>query len=256
MLGGLRAAVVAAATLVLAACGKSEGTAAPQPDVEAQIPAAELRVLWIGNSLTEWNDLPALFERVADAAGKDVATGTLTAPDVSLEDHWLAGVAPAVVHAERADVVVLQQGPSSLPENQTHLRDWSRRFADLVRASGGRPALYMVWPPESRDFAFDDVRNAYAGAAEAVDGYLIPGGEAMREAWRRDPRLGLRGGDGFHPTPLGSLLVALVAYGVLFGEPVTELPASAIPASFELSPAQVELLLDAAETTVRAYGRR
>ncbi len=114
---------------------------------------------------------------VGEAAGRDVAVGARLYPGGNLEDHWNTG-AIAVIRDQRADIVVLQQGPSSLPENQAHLREWSVRFAAEIRAAGGVPALYMVWPSKGRLHAMDAVRDAYAGAAEAVDGYLIPGGEA------------------------------------------------------------------------------
>ena len=49
-------------------------------------------------------------------------------------------------------------------------------------------------------------------------------GEAWRAAWRRDPGLELFGTDGFHPTELGSYLVALVMYQQLTGRSPEGLP--------------------------------
>ncbi|MDH3224200.1 MAG: hypothetical protein OEO23_10835, partial [Gemmatimonadota bacterium] len=49
-------------------------------------------------------------------------------------------------------------------------------------------------------------------AAANVDGTLFPAGEAWRAAWRVDESLGLYGGDGFHPSVLGSYLAALTIY--------------------------------------------
>lgn len=107
--------------------------------------------------------------------------------------------------------MILQQGPSSLPESREHLVFWSGRLAEAIRAAGGRPALLMVWPPSPHPEAFDDVRDSYAAAAKAVDGLFIPAGETWREVWKRDPALALYGPDGFHPSQLGSLAAALTA---------------------------------------------
>jgi hypothetical protein len=86
-------------------------------------------------------------------------------------------------------LVFSQQGPSSLPQNQLHLREWSARFAEEIRAVGGRPALYMVWPEEER----------------------------------------LYGPDRFHPSELGSILAGFVIYQQLFDRSPVGLPATLEP---------------------------
>src|SRR5687768_2825792 len=72
-----------------------------------------LRVLFVGNSLTYWNDLPAIVEALADSAKvKGLAWHMVAYPDFALEDHWAQGDAVAAISAGW-DIVVLQQGPSS-----------------------------------------------------------------------------------------------------------------------------------------------
>ena len=200
-----------------------------------------LTVLFIGNSLTASNDLPVLTREVAVAGGTLLAF-VVTAPGgVSLEDHWNAGVVDLIADT-RADVVVLQQGPSSLPESQEHLRTWATQLATPIRQAGGEPALLMVWPELARVSAFDDVRDSYQGAAEAVDGIFIPAGEAWRAAWRRDPDLALYGFDGFHPSCLGSFVAALTVYAVLVDPALSAIAADAFP---EIPADRMALLLDA-----------
>jgi hypothetical protein len=104
--------------------------------------------------------------------------------DYSLEDHWNRGDALRAIASARWDFVVLQQGPSSLPESRALLVDYATRFAREIRRAGARPALYMVWPPLSREDAWDDVTASYTAAAAAVDGLLLPAGEALRAAGR------------------------------------------------------------------------
>jgi hypothetical protein len=84
----------------------------------------------------------------------------------------------------------------------------------------------MVWPSSDRRADFDAVSLSYAGAATLVGGALLPAGDAWRAAWRRDPRLALYGPDGFHPSPLGSSLAAMVALNELAGRMP---PASGLP---------------------------
>lgn len=190
----------------------------------------EVRVLYIGNSLTYTNDLPGLVATVAEAAGRSIAYGTIALPNFSLEDHWNAGIVEQI-RAAHADLVVLQQGPSSLPENQEHLRFWSEQLAGPIRDAGGQPVLFMVWPSADRADAFDAVFESYRNAATAVSGLFAPAGEAWRAAWNRDPQLAFYGPDGFHPSRLGSIAAALTLYAVLFDAQVSNLPTELLPTS-------------------------
>jgi hypothetical protein len=170
---------------------------------------AGARVLMVGNSLTAFNNLAEMVEALADSAGLRWEVEAAIVGGGSLEDHWVRGTVVADIASEGYDRVVLQQGPSSLPESRAHLRHWAAVFDEAVRAAGGRTALYMVWPEAARSGAFDRVRDSYALAAVDVTGRFLPAGEAWRAAWRRDPTTALYGPDAFHPSPLGSYVAAL-----------------------------------------------
>jgi hypothetical protein len=186
-------------------------------------PAPPSRILFIGNSLTYANDLPAMVCTLARAAGRAVTCASVARPDVSLEDHWNSGPARATI-AEGWDLVVLQQGPSALPESRTLLVEYVRRFDGLIRKTGARTAVYMVWPSRQRRADAPGVSQSYTAAARAVNGLLLPAGDAWRAAWAVDGGLALYGPDGFHPSPMGSYLAALVIYRQLFGEPAPAQP--------------------------------
>jgi len=210
------------ALLVLVAGGLSIAGIAGGPQPQGQAPAR--RVLFVGNSLTAANNLPAMVESLSRARGETVLTTAVTASNFSLEDHWNRGEARAAIAKGRWSVVVLQQGPSALPESRALLREYAKRFATEARKAGARPALYMVWPSQARAHDFDDVSTSYALAARDVGGVLLPAGDAWREAWRHDPSLALYGSDGFHPSALGSYLAALAIWRALSHESVVGLP--------------------------------
>jgi hypothetical protein len=193
------------------------------------VPAPPTRVLFIGNSLTSVNDVPALVARLASAAGQPFEYQALTIDGYSLQDHWERGDAVRAIARGGWSFVVLQQGPSALAESQVLLREYVRRFDKEVRRSGARTALYMVWPSSDRRGDFQRVHLSYATAASDVGAILIAAGDAWREAWRRDASLGLYGSDGFHPTLAGSYLAALVSYQAFFGRTPIGLPPLGLP---------------------------
>jgi hypothetical protein len=175
-----------------------------------------LRVLFVGNSLTATNDLPAQVSWLARQMGRRLEFETIAVGGYSLEDHWHLGRARAALATRSWDVVVMQQGPSALPESQADLRRWATTFADAARTVGTRPALLTVWPESYRQNALPDVIASYRRAAQAAGAELLPAGAAWRETWRCNRRLPLYGPDGFHPSPLGTYTAALVVYGRLF----------------------------------------
>jgi hypothetical protein len=218
----------------------------------------DLSVLFVGNSLTSTNNLPAVVATVAEAAGLDVATQVVALGNFSLEDHWNQGL-EGFIRTARPDFVVFQQGPSSLPENQLHLAAWTDSIARVAREAGAEPGILMVWPSLAREFAYDDVRDAYRNAALAVGGTFIPAGEALKALHDRGaPELAPFAGDGFHPSPVGTVATALVVVGSLFDRPLGDLPPQ-MPAGarggvdISLSESTAEALFFVADSVVTAW---
>jgi len=207
-------ALVLAASFASSDCGGGSPTAATPPVTLAPAPGGGDRVLFVGNSLTEGNDLPLMVEALARAAGRPLVADAAVHGGVALEDHWNLGTQNRITTGGYR-YVVLQQGPSSLPDSRANLREWTRRFDAVIRQAGGRTALYMVWPESHRPQAFPEVAASYRLAAQDVDGFLLPAGEAWLAAWRRDRGLRLYGPDGFHPSLLGTYVAALTICGGL-----------------------------------------
>ena len=196
--------------LALAACGSTEPVdTTPDPG---------FNVLFVGNSLTYTNDLPGMVGQMMPTHdGEDVHIGVVAAADVSLEDHWHLGGAREAIASGDWDVVVMQQGPSSVPQNQVHLAMWVGQFADFAETHGVRPAVLMVWPPEGDEARVEAVVMGYATAARDADAALFPAGAAWRLA-RAEGTADPYGPDRFHPSPAGTYLAALTVVGGLTGE--------------------------------------
>jgi hypothetical protein len=249
---------LAVATLCVAAL---VGSRVAIPASTAQPIAAARRILFIGNSLTTANDLPARVQALASSVGDHLECRAVAFPNFSLEDHWSQGDAGRAIGEGGWSIVVLQQGPSSLPESRLLLVDYTRRFATEAGRIGARTALYMVWPSRDRLQYFDDVSASYAAAAHDVGGILLPVGEAWRAAWRHDATLGLYGPDGLHPTLLATQLAALVIYQVVSGQRPKSLGATPMSPSppwlrLGLSPAQGLLLEQASAEANARFGFR
>jgi hypothetical protein len=197
--------------------------AVPAASTSAQ---PRLRVLFVGNSLTAVNDLPARVQAIARSVGEiDLEVDRYAPGGYALEDHWRDSRARSLVAGGDWDVVVLQQGPSSLPASGVNLREWTATWAREVRAHGARPALLTVWPERERLYALGSVIQNYRAAAVAAKSGLFPAGVAWRRTLTVAPRIRLYGADGFHPAPMGPYVAALVVYAGLAGRVPDGLPA-------------------------------
>jgi hypothetical protein len=237
---------VRALVLFLALASCSGGNAGLEP-------SSSHRVLFIGNSLTYFNDLPGTVAQLASSVNETVEVASVARPNFALIDH-VNGKSNAVevIQTGDWDYVVLQQGPSSLDLSRDTLILATRLLDPYIRAAGGRSALLMVWPESTRFEFFDAVRVSYQLAAQEVDGLFLPAGEAWLGAWAIDTQLPLYGPDGYHPSELGTYLAALVVYEGITGHDARSLPAEATVAGRKLSvpPSRVRLLQRAAHEAV------
>ena len=188
------------------------------PDPAPHQTPVTLNVLFIGNSLTYYNDLPATVAGIAAAAGDEIRVGMVAGPKLTLMDHLQpGGTAEAAIRGGRWDFVVLQQGATTDSASRDTLILAAERFDTMIRSVGARPALYMVWPSADRPEGFCAARAAYQAAASAVGGVFLPAGSAWQDALQRDASLPLYDRDGVHPAPLGTWLAAITIYDELTG---------------------------------------
>lgn len=230
--------------LLIVAALAGSGAAAAQP--------AERRVLFIGNSLTAANDLPGMVQTLARASGWKgrVACDSVARANFSLQDHWESGDALRAIRRGRWTHVVLQQGPSSLPASQVVLREYTAKFAREIRERGAEVILYGVWPSRDRLAFQPAVTEGYRLAATDAGGRLVPVGDGWAAAWHRDPALPLYAADGFHPSPAGTYLGALMFLEALTGQPIAGLSAEGrrrlAPRGLGLDDARLEVIHEAA----------
>jgi hypothetical protein len=179
--------------------------------------AKDLKILYVGNSLTYANDLPVMVSEIAAWDKTKISFHSYCFPDYSLEDHWNEGKVKEEIEKGNYDYVIAQQGPSGMLESRIVLTDYAKKIAELCANSKSRLIMYMVWPSKARIFDLDNVIQSYTIAAEKSGSLLAPAGLAWKNAWQRDPALPLYSADDFHPSTSGSLLAAYCIYGVITG---------------------------------------
>ncbi len=219
-------------------------------------------ILFIGNSLTYVNNLPGTLAALALASGDTLAITTIALPDFAVIDHALGlqgSQAMTAVRSQKWELVVLQQGPTPAGLDRDTLILAAKLFDPVVRASGGRIAALMTWPSASQQTQyprlFDETRDTCTLEASAVNGTCYAAGEAWRAAWAANPALRLYGGDGYHPSSLGTYLTAIVLYEHITGRDARSLPGVGVVAGVRLGDdeATIRLLQRIAHETVATW---
>jgi len=186
-----------------------------------------VRILFIGNSYTYYNDLPEILEGLAASlGGRSVETRSMTPGGATLERHWDEGRARKAIAEGGWDWVVLQ--PQSTFGTGTVVSGLARigspekffRFARLfdaeIRQVGARTALYQFWPRrKAPNIDRQRLATAFLDLGEELGATVIPAGPAWLEALAEQPDLPLYDADGSHPAPAGSYLAACAAYAAL-----------------------------------------
>ncbi len=245
-------ALIVIAALALPLAGASCSQSPTHSDLQ------EFAILFIGNSLTMYNELPEVLHDLLEKESglKRVFVESIAKPGYGLEDHWNLQSTKDKLASRSWDLVVMQQGPSAT-EGRPSLIEYAEKFAEPIRAAGAEPALYMVWPAEVRRFDFAGVRSSYRAAADSVDGYFFPAGAAWEEAWDLDNSFGLYGADGFHPSELGTYLAAVVMFEQITGKRAQDLNRhlGTRYGPIRIEPNDGERLHDAARAANRKYAR-
>jgi hypothetical protein len=192
------------------------------PQAGAQEAAS--RILFIGNSHTYMNNVPALVQATYASVGLTCYTAMVAKGGYGLMDHWAEREAREEIARGGWTHVVLQQGTSARADSRRNLREYVGRFAPLIEAAGARAAIYSVWPMRSDPQDFERATESCRLAANDVGALLCPAGAAWRIALQGEPRPDLYANDGLHATVYGSYLAALVIFAVLAGRSPVGLP--------------------------------
>lgn len=204
-----------------------------------------LRVLFLGNSYTSFNNLPTLVQSVAASAGKTFVVDNNMPGGYTISQHLNDPTSLAKINAGNWDYVVIQE-QSQLPTIDFYrYNDMYPALSDiktLIEASSpcAKIITYMTWgrrfggqqcdpggnycSPNFADFNHmqDSLRSAYMEISNQLMLTCAPVGEI----WRRvlnDTTLVLHNADNSHPNIDGSYLAACGIFSSICRQPVSSI---------------------------------
>lgn len=187
--------------------------------VSAQLRAADeapLRVLFIGNSYTAVNKLPAMLaELAADAGGRQVVVGASLRGGYTLEKHWELTASREQIESGKWDIVVLQEQSLRPAVDPKKMHEFARLLAAEAKQQGAEVVFYLTWARQHRPEMQAELNAGYRQIAAELGAGVAPVGPAWALALQDDPKLSLHTADKSHPTKAGTYLAACVFYATL-----------------------------------------
>jgi hypothetical protein len=195
-------------------------------------------VMFVGNSLTFVNDLPAM---VVDIASSDPGATTRlqikgeTYPDATLDKLRTQTGALAWAQSHHVDDVVLQEHSYwyEAPDDYQLAVQSAQAWVDALRPTGATPVVFGVWADGDGSQVFTDRQYPTFGSTSARDAQnamestrslasrvgaeVAPVGQAFDTARQTPGAPDVWGPDRHHPSAAGTYLAALVFYRFLTG---------------------------------------
>jgi len=212
------------------------------------------KVLFIGDSLTYYNDLPGLLAQLSAKEERPLEVDDVTVAYASLGAMWNHSAARGHLNRGGWDYVVLQEF-SVLPvmDPQT-TRDNFRRFGDAATRVGAQPIIFENWTRRHRDqnADFNALRETYRQVQRETGGQIAPIGTAWKLCTEQHPEIALYADDR-HPTVAGTYLAACILYRTIYHKPATGLATSL--GGLKLAPAVATTLQQVADAAWRQAER-
>jgi len=199
-----------------------------------------VRLLFIGNSYTATNDLPAMVANVLDGSGIDLDVESITPGGATLRQHAGDPSVRSTILDGDFDIIVMQE-QSEVPAVPRLLSDQSIPAAEALGAmateSGAGVILLETWGHRngsaiSGHTSFGSMQTAltsgYWSLAGASGGTIAPVGSTWARSLEAND-IALHSADGSHPSPAGTHLASLVIARTILGEPLTSFPTNGIP---------------------------
>ena len=192
-----------------------------------------ISVLFIGNSYTYVNDLPATLGSLAASLGKEITMDSKANGGYTFQNHTNDPLTYTKIHSKPWDVVVIQgqsQEPS-FPDTQVDSQTlpYAVKLSDSIWANNAcsNVMYYMTWGRQNGDPQWVGINtfekmntrlyDAYMRMADSSDRAMVsPVGRVWAYVRENHPAINLYNADESHPSTEGTYLAACTFYAALF----------------------------------------
>ena len=191
-----------------------------------------MKILFIGNSYTFFNDMPTLLESLARENGKELTADSVTKGGRRLYENLKEGDVnkeqiQMLANTNSYDALILQEQSFLAIVDYESFLEGIRGLITLVNAK--RNILYATWGRKTGSEKLSELgltseemtnklTEAYISAAKQVNAEISHVGKAFLNISKKLPSLEIYKPDLSHPSYIGSVVAAICHYKTVFGE--------------------------------------
>lgn len=180
-----------------------------------------MKVLFIGNSHTFYNDMPQIFKNICDEKGKDVEVAMQAFGGKTYGWHYgqMTELRFALMHGGFDYIIMQQAAHSPCPAKEETLADGGK-IIELARKCGVTPIQTMPWAEKRDPDHQKGMYDIYNTLSEIYGVKLAYAGNVFEDVFYNHPEIDMYWKDGEHASPYGSYTIAMSVYAAIFGESV------------------------------------
>ncbi len=167
----------------------------------------KLRVLFIGNSHTYKNDMPAVFRQLAEEEQYDCEVAMLAHGGWYLEQHLEEPETRFNIQHGHYDYVVLQEYAHPFGPEEKLFRA-VEELDELILNAKAKTVLYMPWAVKNQPEKQEALTEAHETLARELGLILAPVGKEWWKFRKENPSVELYADDGQHASRYGSWFAA------------------------------------------------
>ena len=193
-----------------------------------------MRILFIGNSYTYYNDMRSMMEKLLLENGTEAVVDSVTGPGYQLHQYLdvndeYAKILNELIEVNHYDICILQEN-RVIPFMRNNLfmsavQDLKTKLDEKVE----RFLLYETWGREDgHPFLLENnltheemttkLVEAYKKAGASIGADVSNVGQLFHKIYRNHPEIDLYNEDGTHPSYIGSCVGVLSHYKTIFGK--------------------------------------
>lgn len=166
-----------------------------------------MRTLFIGNSHTYFNDMPAIFKNICKEQGIDMQITMLTKGGMGLDYHVENEQTRFNILYGEYDYIILQHVAHPMGELSV-MDEAMGKIMEWIRQTKSKACLFMTWAMEEDEASQKEMTDRYRYLADKYNCLLAPVGEKWWEHIHKYPEVDLFAADRRHASNEGSMLIA------------------------------------------------
>tara|TARA_R110002124_G_scaffold227889_1_gene393229 strand:- start:136698 stop:137447 length:750 start_codon:yes stop_codon:yes gene_type:complete len=218
---------VLAIILLIVSCGRDDNSSTIPQMTDPIDNSNIVKILFIGNSLTFFNDGIDSHVNGFYNNGDEVVPTVIdraASPGFSLANHLNSAATQNAINSEDWDYVILQENGVVATTDPDEMIASLTAFKDILHTTRAEVFLFMTWAYEGEPQMTDQLYTIYSEASTITGYKIVPVGLGWRDFQQENNGINLLGPDGVHPSLEGTFFASAMFFKAISNQDINSNP--------------------------------